>query len=228
MAKTDIPGQDAAVVKADRADSAQSVIDWFQINSRLLSIGAVVVVVAAAGYWFWTRSAELQASNADKMLVNAKQSLASGNAPLAQSDLQKVVSKYGSTRPGVEAAMLLATTDYDQKKYPDGIKVLNEVAGNRAASPMQSQIYALIGDGYAQENKLADAAKSYAKAADATDYPAEKAFNQAKAARTYAQAGDTANARRTWGLLVDSKVGGVAAEAKVRLAELTVAPAGKS
>lgn len=228
MTKTEIPGQDAATVKADRADSAQSVIDWFQINSRFLSIGAVVVVVAAAGYWFWTRSAELRAANADKMLVNAKQSLASGNMPLAQSDLQKIVDKYGGTRPGVEAAMLLATTDYDQKKYPDGIKVLDEVVGNRAASPMQSQIYALIGDGYSQEKKLADAAKSYEKAADATDYPAEKAYNQAKAARTYAQAGDSASARRTWGLLVDSKVGGVAAEAKVRLAELSVAPAGKS
>lgn len=228
MAKTELPGQDAATVKADRADSAQSVIDWFQINSRLLTIGAVVVVVAAAGYWFWLRSSELKTANAEKMLVNAKQSLASGNSPLAQSDLQKVVDRYGSTRPGIEAAMLLATTDYDAKKYPDGIKVLEDVSGNRAASSMQATIYGLIGDGYAQQKKLGDAAKSYEKAAGATDFPAEKAYNQAKAARTYAEAGDSTNARRLWGTLVDSKIGGIASEAKLRLAELTVAPAGKS
>ena len=228
MAKPELPGQDAATVKGDRADSAQSVIDWFQINSRFLSIGAVVVVVAAAGYWFWLRSSELKTANAEKMLNNARQSLGSGNPALAQSDLGKIVSRYGGTRPGIEAAMLLATTDYDQKKYPEGIKVLEDVVGNRAASATQATIYGLIGDGYAQEKKLADAAKSYEKAASATDYPAEKAFNEAKAARTYAQAGDSANARRLWGALVESKVVGVATEAKIRLAELTVTPAGKS
>ena len=228
MTTKELPGQDASTVKADRADSAQSVIDWFQINSRLLTIGAVVVVVAAAGYWFWTRSAQLKAANAGKMLGTAKQSLASGNAALAQSDLQKIVSRYGGTQPGVEAAMLLATTDYDQKKYADGIKALEDVVDNRAASTMQSMIYGLIGDGYAQEKKLADAAKNYEKAAGATDYPAEKAYNEAKAARTFAQGGDSTNARRLWSSLLDSKVGGVAAEAKVRLAELTVKPVGKS
>lgn len=228
MTTPDLKGQDAATVKGDRADSAQSIIDWFQINSRYLTIGAVMVVVAAAGYWFWMRSNELKTANAEKMLVNARQSLASGNAQLGQSDLAKVVSRYGNTRPGIEAAMLLATSDYDQKKYPDGIKVLEGVVDNRAASPTRASIYALIGDGYAQEKKLAEAAKSYEKAADATDYAAEKAYNDAKAARTYTQAGDSANARRVWGSLVDSKSGGVASEAKIRLAELTAKPAGKS
>jgi hypothetical protein len=39
--------------------SAQTFIDWFQINTRWLSIGAAVVVVAAAGYWVWTRSKQM-------------------------------------------------------------------------------------------------------------------------------------------------------------------------
>ena len=64
------------------------------------------VTVAAAAFWFYQRSQEIQAANAQKALLNAKQSLSAGNLQLAQTDLQSVYSRYGSTEAGVEAAML--------------------------------------------------------------------------------------------------------------------------
>jgi hypothetical protein len=33
----------------------ETIIDWTKVNSRVLMIGGVVVVVAAAGYWFMMR-----------------------------------------------------------------------------------------------------------------------------------------------------------------------------
>ena len=67
-------------------DGCQSFAEWMQANTRAVGIGAAVVVIAAAGYWFYLRSAEIKRSNAERGLNQAKQSLAAGNAGLAQSE----------------------------------------------------------------------------------------------------------------------------------------------
>ncbi len=64
------------------ADHAQTFLDWTKGNSRLLTVAATVVVVAAAGYWFYTRSRQITAENAERALSNAKQALNAGNLPL--------------------------------------------------------------------------------------------------------------------------------------------------
>ena len=87
-------------------------------------IGGVVIVLAAGGYWFMMRSRELAAASAERALMLARRSMEAGNLPLAQSDLQKVYSKYGSTAAGVQAAMLLAQIDYDQGKYQEAARLL--------------------------------------------------------------------------------------------------------
>src|SRR4051812_10291405 len=112
------------------ADRAQTFIDWTKLNSKALTAGAAVVVVAAAGFWFYQRSQQLQAAAAERSLLQAKQSMSAGNLQLAQSDLQKLYSRYGKTGAGVEAAMLLAQIDYDQGKFQDGITRLNQVASS--------------------------------------------------------------------------------------------------
>lgn len=204
------------------ADRAQTFIDWTRINSKALTAGAAIVVVAAAGYWFYMRSQQIQAGNAEKALLQAKQSVTAGNMALAQSDLQKVFSRYESTSAGVEAALLLSQIDFDSGKYQDGISRLQKVAGSSAASGSESTIRSLEGDGYAQMGKLAEAAKAYESAVSASSLENEKSYNASKAARTYQTAGDTAKARAIWtAILNDPKGQSMAAEARVRLGELT-------
>ena len=211
------------------ADRAQTLLDWTRINSTALSIGAVVVLVAAGVYWFYSRSRQIQTENAAKALLNAKQSMAAGNLPLAQNDLQNVYSRYGSTPSGVEAAMLLAQMDFDAGKYQDGLTILQKASGSSAASNVQATILSLEGDGYAQMKQLAKAAKQYEDAAAAAaTMQTQHAFLAAKAARTYADAGDTAKARQLWTTLAnDPNTQAVAAEARVRLGELTTQVAKK-
>ena len=211
------------------ADRAQTLLDWTRVNSTALSIGAVVVLVAAGVYWFYSRSRQIQAENAAKALMNAKQSMSAGNIPLAQNDLQSVYSRYGSTPAGVEAAMLLAQLDYDAGKYQDGLTVLQKASGSSAAADVQATILSLEGDGYAQMKQLAKAGKAYEDAAAAAGgMQTEHAFLAAKAPRTYAEAGDTAKARDLWTRLAkDPNTQAVAAEARVRLGELTAQVAKK-
>ena len=212
----------------DAADRAQTFLDWTRINSRAITIGALTVAVAAGVYFFIARSRAIESENAAKALMNAKQSMSSGNLPLAQSDLQKVFSRYGSTSAGVEAAMLLAQIDFDAGKAQDGLNILQKARESRAASTTQSTLLSLEGDGYAQLHKLGDAAKKYEDGAAATNFETERAYLLAKAARTYGDAGDTTKARQIWERLVtDPKAKAVAGEARVRLGELSAQVAKK-
>ncbi len=212
--------------RASAADRAQTFLDWTRINSKYLTAGAIVVVIAAAGFWFWQRQQQIEATNAARALMNAKQSMSAGNLQLAQSDLQTVYNRYGSTASGVEAAMLLAQISYDGGKPQDGISRLQKVEGTRAGSAMAATIQNLEGDGYAQMGKLADAAKHYESAAEQTGLQLEKGFYKAKAARTYQSAGDTAKARQLWTALAgDPNAQSMSSEARVRLGELNAAPA---
>ena len=214
------------IAQSAAADRAQTFLDWTRINAKLLTAGAVIVVVAAAGYWFYMRSKQITAANAERALVTAKSSMTAGNMPLAQKDLQNVYAKYGSTSAGVEAAMLLAQIDYDTGKFQDGISILQKVAGSSAAAGVEPTIKSLEGDGYAQMRKLPEAAKAYEDAAKATAFETERAFHLAKAARAYTSAGDTAKARQIWtSLLSDPTAQTMASEARVRLGELLAKPA---
>ena len=214
------------VAQSAAADRAQTFLDWTRINAKLLTTGAVVVVVAAAGYWFYLRSTQIQAANAERALMTAKQSMSAGNLPLAQKDLQNVYAKYGSTSAGVQAAMLLAQIDYDGGKFQDGLSILQRVAGSSAASGVQSTILSLEGDGYAQMKKLAEAGKAYEDAAKATSFETERAFQLAKAARAYEAGGNATKAKEIWtSLMNDPKGQTMSAEARVRLGELNAAPA---
>ena len=208
------------------AERGRSLMDWMQVNSRLLGIGAAVVAVAMAGLWFYNRSLQIKTVNAERQLTLAQQSLASGNTSLAMSDLQKVATRYEGTAAGTEAAMLLARQNFDQGKFQEGIDALKKAADK--AGPSRANVEGLIGDGYAQLGKGMDAAKAYERAAEAAgSYASEHAYYRAKAARSYAAAGNVAEAKRVWGELAKlEKAPSVAAEAKVRLAELNAQRAG--
>ena len=214
----------AAARSAVASDRGRDLMDWFQVNSRYVGAAAAVLAVAAAGYWFYLRSQQIKTINAERSLVQAEQSLQSGNTALATSDLQRVATRYKGTAAGTEAAMLLAQTQYNAGKYQDGVKVLEEVSGKAGSS--EASLQSLIGDGYSQLGKAADAAKAYERAADASEFDTERAYYRAKAARSYTSAGNVNDAKRIWSqLATDEKAQAVAAEARVRLAELNAKPA---
>jgi len=200
---------------------AESFLDWFRINSRIVTIASVVVAAAAFGFWFYNRSAVLKAENADRKLLAAKQSLGSGNLPLAQSDLKKVADQYPSTSAGAEAGMLLAQVKLEQADYQGAVATLKDLAGKNQSGPYATPIRSLLGDAYSQLGKYAEAAAEYEQAALATQAPNERALLLAKIGRSQAAAGNAAKAREAWDALANqTDNAGLAAEARVRLGEL--------
>jgi predicted negative regulator of RcsB-dependent stress response len=201
---------------------AESFVDWFHINSRLVSIGAIVVAGIAFGVWFVQRTSLNESISADRQLLTAKQSLNSGNAPLAEADLKKVVDKYADKPAGTEAGLLLAQLKLDKGDYQGAVTELTALSGKVSSGPSASAVRGLLGDAVAQLGKPADAAAEYEKAAAVAAGPNEKSYWRAKAGRSYLLAGKVAEGRKIFeDLAAQGDNAAAATEAKVRLGELT-------
>ncbi len=214
------------VVSRDLDDRTASIYEWLHVNSRAVTIAIAVVVVAAAGGWLYTRNQAGKELRAQQALVGAEQSLGQGNIPLAQSDLQKLVSTQSGTAGASQGAMLLAQTYYDKGEYQKGIDVLQ--SAGTAHKEFEAAAEALIGDGYSQLGKYAEAATHYRKAANVTRFKNDREGYLADAARNYMAGKDTAQARQLWQDVLKDEDGVFASEARVRLGELTARPVTKS
>jgi predicted negative regulator of RcsB-dependent stress response len=210
-----------------RQPKAESFLDWFHINSKLVSVGAAVVVVAVAGAWYYQTAKTRKLENADKQLLLAKQSLQPGNPniQLAESDLAKVADRYAGTPAGAEAGMLLAQLKLEKGDNQGAVTYLQGLAGKLSSGPNAAAVRSLLGDAFAQLDKPADAAAEYERAAGLTEMPNEKAYLLSKAGHAYMAAGKNPEARRIWEALAASQDSpGLAAEARVRLGELVASP----
>ena len=200
---------------------AESFLDWFRINSRVVAIAVAIVAAAGFGYWFYTRSNVLKAENADRRLLAAKQSLGSGNLPLAQSDLKKVADQYPNTSAGAEAGMLLAQVKLEQGDYAGAVTTLRDLTGKISTGPYAASLRGLLGDALVQLNKPAEAAVEYDRASQLTAMPNERALLLAKVGRAFQAAGNHDKARQTWeALALQQDNQALAAEARLRLGEL--------
>ena len=202
---------------------AESFVDWFHINSRLITIGASAVAVIAFGLWFVQRKSLNETLNSEKQLVTAKQSLSSGNAPLAEADLKKVMDRYSNKPAGAEAGMILAQLRLDRGDNVNAVAVLRELAGKVTKGPNAASVLSLLGDALVQSDKPAEAAVEFEKAAAATTFPNEKDLMRSKAARAYILAGKTAEAKKLLeSIVAQTENDQLATEAHVRLGELAV------
>jgi predicted negative regulator of RcsB-dependent stress response len=173
----------------------------------------------------WRRSDAIKEQRAEQSLVAAARSFQSGNMPLAQSDLEKLVARYGSTSAGSQARLLLAQILYDQGKVDSGLKVLEDV-GSGPGGAFQASVHGLRAAGLEQSGKNAEAGAEYERAAGAARGDVERDSYRADAARAFTAAGDTAKAVSIWQALAANEESPVSAEAKLRIGELTAKPAG--
>lgn len=200
-------------------------MDWFQLYSRQVVWGAVVVVALAAGGWFYTRSQALKSERAEKAYFAAQRSAVSGNLPLAESDFRKMVSRYDGTPAATEARLALAQILFEEKKYQAGVDALK---GAGKAGEYASSIHAVMAGGYEQLKKFKEAGAEYEEAAKVARFDADRQRYQTLAARAYLNGGDPTRAKAIWTELGADSKGTVAGEARVRLGEMTATPEPRS
>ncbi len=197
--------------------------DWALLHRRQLTWALVALAVILGAFWFYQRSESIKSQRAETAYFQARQSAAAGNLPLAVSDLRKVVVRYEGTRSGTQAALMLAQALFDQKQFKEGLDVLKK-AEAKAPEELRPSIHVLEAAGYEELKDFVAAAEQYKLAAKATEFPVDKAKFQAAAARDYMAAGKTEEAKAIWTELAKDDARPEAAEARVRLGELTAKP----
>ena len=206
-------------------DRSESVFGWVNDHWQHLLTGAALLAALAGGFALYERSQRNKEQAAETALLDAQRSMLSGNLPLAQSDLQKVVTRFDGTSAADRATIALAQVLFEQKKYAEGIAKLTPLADSRTEG---ASAQGLIATGYEEQGKYKEAAEHFMKAADASAFDADKANFKASAARAYMRAGDGAAAKKLWTELAADPNGPAAGEARVRLGELSAAPVAKS
>ena len=208
------------------SDRSESLMDWFQLHSREVMWAGAVVVALAAGGWFYNRSRELKAERAERAYYTAQRSVSAGNLPLAESDLKKMIDRYDGTPASIQARLQLAQIHYEQGKFQQGVDELkvveDKISGSRDFGP---SVHLVLASGYEQLKKYTEAAAQYEKASKAARFDADRQRYLSQAATAYMTGGNTAKAKEIWTELGADSKGAVAGEARVRLGELTAAPA---
>ena len=217
----------AAVAAVDDFD-VETVMDHIVLRKRELGIGAIVVVVIAGGLLLWRLSVNQKNDRAEQALTLATNALYAGNRPLAQSELQQVADRYRDTAPGVEGAMVLAQLDFEDARWPEGLKVLDAVQGSSQIANFKPAIDGLMAGAYSDMKKYDEAIKHYQSAAEASSYPTIKDLYLADAARVMDIAGKKDDAKKIWEALAAKPDSPSVAEAKIRLGEIEAAAAGKN
>lgn len=210
----------------DTEERLESITDWLKSNPRLTATALGVVVAFGIGGWLYTRAQAGKEMRAEQALRRAEQTVASGNAPLAQTDLQKLVRDYRGTTGAAQGAMLLAQLHFQKGEWQAAVDALEKSEAGR--EEFQAPVEGMLGDAYSQLNKPADAAAHYRKAAELSRFEGERDMFLADAARHLAAANDTAGALQIWQDLAKKERSELAAEARLRVGELSAKAASRS
>lgn len=205
-------------------DHTESAMDWARAHARPLGIAVGIVAIAALGWFVGKQWSDRRADQADAALSRARQSYAQGNLPLAQTDLRRVIARFGGSAAGSQATMLLAQAFFEQGKADSGLKVLNE---GKPADVDEASFEALKGAGYEQMKQYDKAAERYRAAAGIADAKIAKDRYMADAARALTSAGNKSEALKIWTSLASDNLSAFTAEARVRMGELQATPAAK-
>lgn len=205
--------------RPDVEQRVDSLVSWLELHSRQLMYGSFGLLVVAGGFWFYRQSTERQASSALSALSDAQSAMAAGNLPLAQSDLENLIKRYGSTDAAMQGHVLLAQVHLAKGEFQQGIADLTPVMSAKDAYTAASAMN-LAGAALEQSGKAADAAAMYRKAAAKAPFKIDQDVYMANAARVLTADGKVDEARKIWSALAKDDQSAASAEARVRLGEL--------
>ncbi len=205
-------------------DALENAIDWIRLNTKTIGIAAVVIAAAVAGWMLYQDSEVNKENAAGKAYFEAQRSVAAGNLPLAQADLEKMLPRYHGTTSGTLAAILLAQVNYQGSKFAEGVKIL-EAAQVSAPGQLAAAVQSMIASGLVDQKKYADGAKAYVKAAELAAPGSEREGFQVEAARAWQLANNPTEALKLYKAIVENQESVHGAEARVRIGEIEAAAA---
>lgn len=210
----------AATPRLDLNDD-ESVIEALERNKRPLIIGLIAIALVISGGWMMRRSAQIRESRASEALAAAMSVQDAGTGDMAQGEYAKVIQRYAGTSAGTQAGLLSAQIYFEAGQVDSGMARLAAVL-KKAPGHLKSGVLAHQAAGYALAEKHAEAAVAYEGAAAAAQFQQEVDQYRMDAARQHVLAGQIEAARAIYTEIVRREDSSNAAEARLRLGELTL------
>jgi tetratricopeptide (TPR) repeat protein len=195
--------------------------DWVRTNVRRVGLGAGAVIIVAGVALAYLASERRKEAFAAQALAQAWATVEAGNMPLAANDLTRLVERFSGTRSADEAAILLNEIRLLNGDTDAAVRALQDFVRNSRANYFDAAAWSLLGAGLENQGKYREAAAAYRRAVEEAELAFLKAQYLLDAGRAYALAGDSANARSSFGEIL-AKYGSLAqaSEARVRMAEV--------
>ncbi|HWP03967.1 MAG TPA: tetratricopeptide repeat protein [Gemmatimonadaceae bacterium] len=194
---------------------------WITRNARLAGAVGVGLLLVGGLVWLWRVSAVRTETRASQELAEAQRVFASGNLPLAESDLRRLVERFGGTKAGAHARLLLAQVLLQSGKREEAISLLRQ---RGVPEPFRAGYHSTLAAALEDAGRPSEAATEYLEAARYALSDTEADAFRGDAARALVAAGDTAGARGIWAELAAKDWSPIAGEARLRLGELTAKP----
>ncbi|HEX7243210.1 MAG TPA: tetratricopeptide repeat protein [Longimicrobiaceae bacterium] len=195
---TTIPADSDDVVMA----RALQLSEWARKNARVVMGIAAVALLAVAAYLFYGYQKRQSEERAAIAYARVEATALSGNATLAQRDLQDFVRRFDGTIQADQARLLLAKVHLDAGKAREAVTVL-EAVDEGPGEPVGAQAAMLLGAAQNQAGNRQAAIQSYLRVADAAELDYEKESALSEAAILRQEGGDFAGAAELYRRLRD-------------------------
>lgn len=199
-------------------DDEQSGLELLQRYQRPIGIVAIVVAVAAGGYWMAKRSGQIKEQRASEAVAAAEAAYNTGGPAAAQPELARVIARYAGTNAGTTAAMLSAQWHYEVEHADSGLAVIATVL-SKSPRHLRPGLLALQATGKSIKGDHSGAAADFQAAAAAARFPADKDGYRMESARALMTAGDAAGAAAIYAEIAGREDSPFAGEARLRLGE---------
>ncbi|MEN8374456.1 MAG: tetratricopeptide repeat protein [Gemmatimonadota bacterium] len=177
--------------------------DWFKRNSRVVTIAAIALFIVVAGGLYWVRYQRTLREAGSAQLSGIRQTVATGNTPLAMRDLTTFLDNFGATPSGGEGRLLMAQLLLVEGRNEEALQAASQLAAD-LRDPLGPGAARLAAAAYEQMDRLPEAEQEFLRIAESAPRSFERHQAMADAARIRAQRGDAQGAADLYRQLLDS------------------------
>lgn len=189
-------------------------IEWIQENTRTVIIASVLAVVAIAAAVYYQNYQEDVRQQAAGQLQRLQTQLQGQPPDTLAASVQAFISRYGDTRYGDEARLLMGRIQLSSGAWQEAISTLEPVAGSYPPdSPMGYAARKLLAAAHEGAGNVEEALQLYADMASNAQFAFQRNEAAADRARLLAEQGRLAEAEQVYSRLVseaDTSAAGVA------------------
>ena len=178
-------------------------IAWARQNTHALILGLAAIGILASGvvYYLSYRAQVDEAASAN--LQNVRFELAAGNTSQSIESLRTYLARFGSTRYGTEARILLAHALLLEGRAGEAIAPAREASAKLGKDPLAARSAFLLAAAYEQTGDTLAAIQAYTEIGRKADLAPERIRGYEDAALLSAARGERAEARALYNELLE-------------------------